>query len=226
MPSAAIQSLAVSVEEVEHLLSALESAGPIGPRLDRARVVGRAGVVLLSSHFERYLYAVNEEAVAFINSTKVPSERVPAPIRLLHCREPIDKLGGTEWTNRTGQLVSFVDEDSWLWSAGRTGSIKPDRLLAWMRSPKPAALIRYFGYWGVTDIFKAVTRTPNTRTRMAFLVSELVDKRNNIAHGDFTAQATKVDVQRYAHTVLTFCGRADKVLARAIKKTFDAGLPW
>jgi hypothetical protein len=36
-----------------------------------ARAVGRAQVVLLSSHFERYFYAVNEEAVDFVNAKHI-----------------------------------------------------------------------------------------------------------------------------------------------------------
>ncbi len=48
---------------------------------------------------------------------------------------------------------------------------------------------------------------------MYLLVSELIDKRNNIAHGDSAEQATTSDVQRYAKTVMTFCSRAEVALA-------------
>src|SRR5262245_25212618 len=107
MPSAAFQALTVAVEEVKNLLGAQLSTGPIPQRLARARVVGRASVVLLASHFERYLYAVNEEAVTFLNDQKVQCDAIPEQIRLLHSVEPIDRFLETQWLNRASQLGTF-----------------------------------------------------------------------------------------------------------------------
>jgi hypothetical protein len=226
MPSAALQSITTSVSEVQDLLSALLTAGPVRMRLKRARVIGRAGVVLLSSHFERYFYTVNEEAVAYLNAQGVRSNALPEGLRLLHSAEPIDRMLETQWQNRAAQLTAFVRDESWLWAPGQTGTIRAERLLAWMKSPKPAELVRYYRYWGIPDIFAHVTRSANTRGRMHLLVSELVDKRNNIAHGDAAEQATRVDILRYSKTVLTFCARSDRALGLAIANRFGVGRPW
>jgi len=224
--SAAFHALEIALGEVEHLLAVLPGQGPLRGRLARARVVGRASVVLLASHFERFFYALNEEAISFLNARNVPSNEIPEPMRLLQCANIIDRLSETQWQNRAAQLAAFAGDDARLWIDGETGILKHDALLTWMKSPKPTDLLRYFSYWGINDVFTAVTRKRATRARMFLLVSELVDKRNDIAHGDATAQATKLDVQRYAGTVRTFCARVDRLLSVWIERRFRNGRPW
>ena len=181
---------------------------------------------MLASHFERYFYAVNEEAVAFLAQKQVPSERIPETLRLLHSSAAVERLVKTDWSKRADQLTTFVEAEGWMWSAGQSGQMKAEKLLAWMKSPKPEALNRYFAYWNIADVFGAITRREANRNRLWLLVKELVDKRNNIAHGDTGAVATTLDVRRYMRTVKTFCIRVDGVLARAIARRCQVGRPW
>jgi hypothetical protein len=182
--------------------------------------------VLLSSHFERYVYAVNEEAIGFLNLKRIPGAVLSQDLRLLHSRQPIDELAATAWERRDTKLRDFVSHDAWIWTVSGPGNLVPARLLQWMTSPKPKSLRRYYAYWGIPDIFAAVTRTPHTRQRLWLGVEELVEKRNNIAHGDVAAQATQVDIQRYITSVQLFCTRADDRLGKVIGKLAGTATAW
>ena len=185
--------------------------------------------MLVASHFERYFYAVNEEALGVLSQNRVPGERIPEGLRLLHSSHAVDQLGRTDWPHRAAQLTAFVEAEGWLWSSGNHAGSKemaPEKTLTWMKSPKPESLVRYFSYWNVTDVFSEITRKSANRERLWLLVKELVDRRNNIAHGDIGASATTLDVKRYLRTVRIFCARADRVLARAIARECQLERPW
>lgn len=228
MASAALESLIAAIAEVEHLLAAarMPRGSTLAERASRERVIGRAGVVLLSSHYERYIYALNEEAVAFMNHCRPPSDSIPVAARLLHSRVPVDSMLETDWLKREDALTHFASHESWLWSTGESGSLSHERLLGWMKSPKPESLVRYFKYWGIDHIFKAVTRKESARGLLILRVKELVDKRNNIAHGNSEETATPADVRRYSATVLSLCRRADKRLHQALQAITGQKPPW
>jgi hypothetical protein len=79
MPSQALLAFDKALEEVRDLGRAARPS--LSERIESlriARAVGRAQVVLLSSHFERYFYAVNEEAVEFVNAKKIQQPCFPA----------------------------------------------------------------------------------------------------------------------------------------------------
>ena len=227
MPSDALQSLLAGIEEVRDLQKA--NPTPPGGLPDRPRVVGainRASVVLLSSHLERYLRNVNEEAVGVINAATIGGSALPEPLRLQHSATPIDELAVAKWNNRASMLSQLVATDGWLWGASPKADLDHDRILRWMKTSSPERTLRLFRLWNISDIFSVVTRQPHTRQRMWLKLKELVDKRNDIAHGDAGAQATYQDVATYVAVVRTFCERADRVLSRTLAPYGGGNRPW
>jgi RiboL-PSP-HEPN len=161
-----------------------------------------------------------------LNGRNIASSALSDRLKLLHSRYPIDELSEMNWENRSQRLLSFIAEDGWLWSTGTNGLLSHGRLLAWLRAPRPGDLQRYYRCWDIEDIFSRITRTPSARSKLWLGVQELVDIRNNIAHGDFTAQPTQADIQRYTVSARTFCERADGQLARALGKLTIGDRPW
>lgn len=227
MPSVALGSLQSAVKEISDLRRADRSSRAATPSTLRlARALARAQVVLLSAHFERYFYAVNEEAISYVNSHGVQGGQLPQTMRLLHTKQPVDELSEVAWERRAEKLEAFITSDAWLWNAGLSGNLNHSRLLAWMKAPKPENLVRYYRYWGIEDIFTEVTRKQVTRSRLRLGIQELVDKRNNIAHGDVLAQATQSDVERYVDSVRSFCKRADRRLGKMLGQVSGTPSPW
>jgi RiboL-PSP-HEPN len=227
MASPALTAFRQAISEI----SDLERADPTpfgGKPTDPAiaRALGRARVVLLSSHFERYIYAINEEATQHAAAYIGRADDLPAPLRLLHTQPALDSLLETGWDKRASKLADFMVSDGWLWTSGTSGPLEHQRLLLWMKAPTPKNLVRYYRYWGIENIFESITRASHTRRDLWLRLEELVSKRNNVAHGDATVEATPADLRLYQASALRFCERADRQLAKTLRELVAVAPPW
>ena len=161
-----------------------------------------------------------------VNESEVKGESLPETLRLQHSRLAIRVLAGTEWTRRAYSLRLFAQRDAWLWSAADKGPLDHGRIVEWMKSPMPRKVVRFYRLWGVDDIFDAITRKASTKRKLCLKMTELVEKRNNIAHGDIGTETTRKEVREYRETVAAFCDRADRQLARKLKGPLRVGCPW
>lgn len=229
MASLSLASLEDGIAEVRELQAAAPRlTGTTPGALSLTRAIGRASVVILSSHLEGYIDAVNLEAASVVNTLGIPAAQLSESLRLLHSKPAVEALTGASWEGqaRAKLLSEFVATEAWLWRSDGVGMLDPDRLLMWMKSPNPKALTRYFRYWGIDDIFGRITRAPHTRDDLWRRLKELVDKRNSIAHGDRDTSATTADVRAYLRAVETFAARSDAALSRQLSLLCSIDAPW
>lgn len=230
MTSKALVGLLEGVDEVR----ALRSIYPTGisrigqTRALAARAHGRACTVLLCSHFERYIYAVNGEAIDWINGEQPSLSLIPMTLLLQHSRAPIEDIARTDWTRRELKLKDFMSSDGALWSTSSTSVfLDHSQLLTWLKTPKPTDLIRFYRQYEIQDIFKVITRSPRIGAQLKLDLTELSEKRNNIAHGDLSSEALQTDVTRYLTAVAKFSSSADWAFARQLRRiTKSSRLPW
>jgi hypothetical protein len=231
MGSTALASLVSGVDEVRTLRSHYPvPRGRIlsGVEADAARAHGRACVVLLSSHWERYMYALNEESVGWLNSNAVALSRLSEDFLLHHSRFAVDALAETAWNRRADALRRFASSEAQLWNAaGQAGALEHDRMLSWMKAPHVKDVVRFFRLFGVPDVMKSITRVNAVRAGLWLTLQDMVDKRNAIAHGDASAEALPSDITRYINAVLKFSESSDKVMARRLAAIVANGSrPW
>lgn len=231
MSSSALGDLLLGVREVR----ALRGFPPKHPSRtatshlrEEARIAHRrACVVLLSSHYERYIYALNESVVDFLNGSQILSVEVPIEIRLLQVKTVVDELAKTEWSRRGDRLNDLFSQFSSHWQPSEAISgLQASANLEWMKSPKIGDVKRYFRYFGVEDIVRVVTRNEATRRAMGRQLQSLVDARNGIAHGDQTIQPDPAEISDYLAAVEAFCVRVDKVMAQRLGRLAGSAPPW
>lgn len=134
---------------------------PTGGKALAVKAHGRACVVLLSSHLDRYVYAINEEAIDWLNSQLCTLANFSENFLLQHSKNAVDDLANRSWEKRGTALRSFVASHGPVWAAdGTSGSLDAGAMLAWMKSPTPESLERFYRLYGVSNIFGSVTRKP------------------------------------------------------------------
>jgi hypothetical protein len=138
--SDALNALLMGLAEIK----ALQRANP-SPRQgsglkkpDVVRAIGRSEVVLLSSHFERYIYGLNEEAVHVLCDSKIPVAVLREMLKLQYTKQAIDEIAATGWEKRASALVRYSATESLLWSPqSQLVELDASRILTWVKAPDP-----------------------------------------------------------------------------------------
>lgn len=211
--SQSLEGLVSGLLEVKALLAANPNPARGLPRFDVLRAIGRSAVVLTNSHLEAYIYSLTSEMVDFLIKSGIDGTNLPLRIRLRHSSKPLEAAVDTSWEHRERALTALFQNEASLWTGGPChDDLDPERLLSSLKTPRGKPLIRYFNDWGIDDIFSQITRLPTTRADLFLRIDELGEKRNLIAHGDLSVQATASDIRRFLAAVEKFGTRVDRVM--------------
>lgn len=206
-----------SLREVDTLL-AITPKEPLssGKAADQARerditnALTRSCIVMLVAHFEGFIKSALTELIDSICQAKPPARRIPDALLELHTRERIEEIFGTNGPERISRTRRLFTTYAELWDENH--SINPNLLSAkilarQLTNAKPEVLETVFSLLGVKDIVVQIDAHVNqaissrgdqaTRVKTDIKLTEIVDRRNNVAHGDKTEKLTTMEVENY-----------------------------
>ncbi|WP_144440910.1 MAE_28990/MAE_18760 family HEPN-like nuclease [Streptomyces roseifaciens] len=206
-----------SLREVETLLAAgpsqpLGHGGTVDQAQDRelTNAVTRACVVMLVAHFEGFVKAALTELIDEICEAKPPTRRIPDGLLELHTRERIQEIFGSEGPDRIHKTRRLFSTYAPLWEEDR--SINPQVLSAKIltrqfTNARPEILDNVFRLLDVHDLISQIEAHVNraivnrgdeaTSVKVAVKLTEIVSRRNKIAHGDRSEKPTQFEVESY-----------------------------
>ncbi|MEU0275353.1 MAE_28990/MAE_18760 family HEPN-like nuclease [Streptomyces sp. NPDC006307] len=215
-----------STAELHHLLG-VRPTSPLERRTDEAlqleNAVHRACLVLLVAHFEGFAKAALSEYVDEVCAVRPPVRKVPPEFLELFTRDRIQEIAslppGADRVHRTRRLFTAF---SALWDQER--SIDPRvisaKILArQMTSLKPEVLQESFALIGIDDIVGQATshlHKSGMSVRVDIKLEEIVNKRNLIAHGDYSIKPTSADLEDYIEFFMAVGDAFSSCVVRAI----------
>lgn len=204
---AAYDDFIKSMTELNHLLG-VRSVSPLVRRTDESiqleNAIHRACLVLLVAHFEGFAKSALSEYVDEVCSVRPPARKMPPAFLELFTRDRIQEIAslppGVDRVHRTRKLFTAF---SALWDQDR--SIDPQvisaKILArQMTSLKPDVLRESFSLIGIEDIIAdsaSRLQAAGLSVRVDVKLEEIVNKRNLIAHGDYSIKPTSTDLEEY-----------------------------
>jgi hypothetical protein len=206
-----------SLREVETLLAA-RPAAPLGSgstashtrERELVNAITRACVVMLVSHFEGFVKAALTELIDEICQAKPPARRLPEGLLELHTRERLQEIFGTEGPDRIHRTRRLFTTYAQLWDADR--AVNPHLLSAKLltrqfTNAKPEILDTVFSLLDVNDVITEADSHVNaailargdgaTSLKVDVKLTEIVERRNKIAHGDRDEKPTPFEVESY-----------------------------
>jgi hypothetical protein len=214
--------------EIELLLERacfLESTNPIQAGSE-IRTLCRAAVVLLSSHLEGYVKDLGELALDRLVAKAVPRSKIAATFFYTLSSEFVKGIKDTEDHEKLAdKIFEFLSSDSPLWS--RQGPfpnpLDPARFSSSFQSPSVDKIAKFFRRFG----YKTYTRDLGAHLKADYAtvincVGDLINTRNNIAHGNLSASRTPTDVRNTLSTIRAFVDATDSVFASWCAKNLCA----
>ncbi|WP_098408468.1 MAE_28990/MAE_18760 family HEPN-like nuclease [Paramicrobacterium agarici] len=213
----ALESFQDGTTEVEVLqrLATKASSGTI----DESNALCRAAVVLLVSHFEAFLKAIAEEFVDTVGVGHATSRQLPEGLRMAHTLPQLESIVTSRDDTQRTTLLRKLGTISQLWNDDAKppkGTLKAKTFARLVTSAKSEIINDLFvrmGNGGLVCDGDIDVTSGNGEIRVVsidFGLRDVVQCRNDIAHGKSERKPTPEDVVRYMEFLLTFAARLQR----------------
>lgn len=207
------------VEEVKTLvrLAKAESRarGPLA-NAPAARALCRAAVVLLSSRIEGYVEDLAEVIVCRIVERQVPKRVLSPRLRYYCSKDLIDEIRDTRDPDKVAEKIETMfrrDEDIWCDADKFQKDLPLERVMAGFSTPRFREIRRFIARFGYRDYKGDLEGRLRADFRPCVnMVNNVVEQRNQIAHGNMRASSTPLDVTVMLELVQVFCRTTDVVV--------------
>ncbi|MEW5988565.1 MAG: MAE_28990/MAE_18760 family HEPN-like nuclease [Chloroflexota bacterium] len=227
--------LEVAPPDSEQLLS--------GKKRKLAIVIYRSCILLLSSYLERYVESLMVEAIDAINYANLFAHQIPERLRIAQVKESLNDLSLTlqkrlqkDMTrdNVTAMLQkSQIVSNDYGWfldDAQQFNKLSGEPLIGENRfsNPAPDRIDELFHQLGIDRLTGKVIGLEQGEDRRAIRdkVSEMVEKRNNIAHTGGTITVTEQDVRDYLQYSNRLVRGIDNLVGEEVQRIINGHWPW
>lgn len=187
--------------------------------ISRANAARRASVVLLTAHFESYLKSIAEDFVDYLSSGTLESRAIPPALRDLHTMSLVKKIqNSSSLTERTAHFKK-LSQVAQLWNNDAKpsrGALRAEVLSREVTSAKPDKIDLLFQIMGGAgqvcdgDIDLTLPDVGLSTLNIRRGVLDVVECRDDIAHGDTSRKPTSQDVERYVALLEALADRLDR----------------
>lgn len=200
-------------------LSRQNAPGESDEAAGRANAAMRASVVLLVAHFESYLKSVALEFVDYLSTGSIESRAIPAELRDLHTMRAVRHIHESGSLQERTAHFKKLSQVAVLWNDDAKpspGTLRAELLAREVTSAKPDKIDRLFKLMGGSgqvcdgdiDVTLPIFGLSTLNIRRGVL--DVVDCRDDIAHGDSNRKPTSQDVERYVTLLEALADRLDR----------------
>jgi RiboL-PSP-HEPN len=185
---------------------------------DAINAVTRSCVVLLVSHFEGFLRTLAEEFIDAISTGQVEARRIPTALRELHTLPKLVEIGQSNNTTQRTVLLKKMGTYSALWndaSKPAPGTLSPSLVARQITNAGSQCIDDLFVFFGSADLVcdgdididPDVTGEEAQTLKIRTALHDVVECRNDIAHGDVQRKPTPADLDRYLRFLTALSNR-------------------
>lgn len=220
---------ASEVDVLRELAIAAENRGSIS----EANALCRAAVVLLVSHFESFLKMVAVDFIDGISTGQLESRRIPKGVRETHTLPHLEQILSSGDQGQRSSLLKRLSEVATLWTDDAkppSGALKSSTFSRLVTSARSQVIDELYARMGspnkvcdgdleITDIDGEVSTTNITMS-----LRDVVDCRNDIAHGSSDRKPTPDDVERYSQFLKAFSARLERKAGSLVEEVTSTSL--